>query len=46
MTPVDYICYRTRMPLVVDGNLTESVWWKVPKSPRFVDMVTGDPGDL
>ena len=43
MTTVDYICYRTRTPLVVDGNLTESVWEKVPKSSRFVDMVTGDP---
>jgi hypothetical protein len=44
MTTVDYICYRTPTPLVVDGNLTESVWEKVPKSPRFVDMVTGEPG--
>ena len=43
MTTVDYICYRIRTPLVVEGHLTESVWGKVPKSPRFVDMVTGDP---
>ena len=43
MTTADYICYRTREPLIVDGNLTESVWLKAPKSPRFVDMVTGDP---
>ena len=42
MTTVDYICYRTRTPLAVDGNLTESVWEKIPRSPRFVDMVTGN----
>jgi len=43
MTKVDYICSRTRTTPVVAGNLPESVWGKVPKSPRFVDMVTGDP---
>ena len=43
MTTVDYTCYRTRSPLIVDGSLTESGWAKAPKSPRFVDMVTGDP---
>ena len=46
MTPADYICYRTRMPPTVDGHLTEAVWMKVPKSPRFVDMVSGDPAFL
>ena len=44
MITADYICYRTRTLPVVDGNLTESSWGKAPKSPRFVDMVTGDPG--
>jgi len=39
----DYICHRTRDPLVIDGNLTEPAWEQAPKSPRFVDMVTGDP---
>ena len=43
MTTADYICYRTPTPPVVDGHLTEAVWTKVPKSPRFGDMVTGDP---
>jgi hypothetical protein len=28
----------------VDGSLTESAWLRAPKSPRFVDMVTGEPG--
>jgi len=43
MKSTEYTCYRTRSPLTVDGNLTESAWLKAPKSPRFVDMVTGDP---
>jgi hypothetical protein len=43
MTTASYICHRTRAPLTVDGNLTESAWLKAQKSPRFVDMVTGDP---
>ena len=37
-----YTCYRTREPLAVDGRLTEAAWQRAPKSPRFVDMVTGD----
>ena len=39
----DYVCYRTREPLVVDGHLTSAAWQFAPKSPRFVDMVTGSP---
>ena len=38
-----YTCYRTRTPPAVDGRLAEVAWQHVPKSPRFVDMVTGDP---
>jgi hypothetical protein len=41
-----YTCYRTRESLTVDGRLAEVAWRKVPKSPRFVDMVTGDPALL
>ena len=43
-TPADYICYRTPQPLAVDGRLAEAAWQAAPKSPRFVDMVTGEPG--
>lgn len=42
MTTADYICHRTRTPLTVDGHLTEPAWMNAPRSPRFVDMVTGD----
>lgn len=38
----DYTCYRTREPLTITGQLNEAVWQKVPRSPRFVDMVTGE----
>ncbi|MHC4519640.1 MAG: carbohydrate-binding family 9-like protein [Planctomycetota bacterium] len=41
-----YTCRRTTERIVIDGQLSESCWEKVPKSPRFVDMVTGVPGFL
>lgn len=42
----DYTCYRTREPLAITGRLNEAAWQKVPRSPRFVDMVTGEPALL
>lgn len=39
-----YTCYRTRTPLAVDGKLSEAVWHRAQKSPRFVDAVGGNPG--
>ena len=39
-----YTCYRTRQPLAIDGRPDEAAWQHAPRSPRFVDMVTGDPG--
>ncbi|MEP7356882.1 MAG: carbohydrate-binding family 9-like protein, partial [Anaerolineales bacterium] len=39
-----YTCYRTRSPLAIDGLLADPAWAAAPKSPRFVDMVTGEPG--
>jgi hypothetical protein len=41
-----YTCHRTAERIVVDGKLAEACWQRVPKSPRFVDMVTGAPGSL
>ena len=40
----NYICHRTTEKITVDGNLLEETWQKSTKSPRFVDMVTGEPG--
>ena len=39
-----YICHKTKERINIDGNLDKPVWQKAVKSPRFVDMVTGDPG--
>lgn len=41
-----YTCRRTSEKIVVDGRLTKPCWQRAPKSPRFVDMVTGVPGFL
>ena len=38
-----YTCYRTPEPIVIDGKLNEQAWEIVPKSPRFVDVITGGP---
>jgi hypothetical protein len=39
-----YQCLRTREPVRIDGDLTKAAWRAAPRSPRFVDMATGDPG--
>ena len=43
-TPGLYDCQRTREPIVIDGDLSKAVWQVAKRSPRFVDMVTGEPG--
>jgi hypothetical protein len=40
----DYLCLRTPSPISVDGDLTKGPWLRAARSPRFGDMVTGDPG--
>jgi hypothetical protein len=35
---------RALGPIQVDGRLDEDSWQKAAKSPRFGDMVTGEPG--
>lgn len=39
-----YTCYRTSQPIALDGRLDEPAWQQAPRSPRFVDMATGEPG--
>jgi hypothetical protein len=39
-----YTCYKINQPIEVNGDLNKPVWQKTIRSPRFVDMVTGDPG--
>ncbi|MCL4521536.1 MAG: carbohydrate-binding family 9-like protein [Firmicutes bacterium] len=38
-----YVCYRTGTPIQIDGSLEENAWRKAPKSPRFVEVVSGGP---
>ena len=39
-----YRCHRTGSPGRLDGKAGDAAWLKAPRSPRFVDMVTGEPG--
>lgn len=36
-------CYRAPGRILVDGDLTKQAWRSAPRSPRFVDMVSGAP---
>jgi hypothetical protein len=38
-----YIAYQTRTPIQIDGHLDEPAWELAPKSPGFVDVVSGAP---
>jgi hypothetical protein len=38
-----YTAYRAREPLRIDGRLDEESWRFAPRSPRFVDLITGKP---
>lgn len=38
-----YTAFRTRGPMALDGRLDEESWRLAPRSPRFVDLITGKP---
>jgi hypothetical protein len=38
-----YTAYRTLAPLPIDGTLSAPSWQLAPRSPRFVDLITGGP---
>ena len=38
-----YTALRTTQPIRVDGKLDEPAWAAAPRSPRFVDILTGQP---
>lgn len=42
-TAARYTAFHVSTPIKVDGVLDESAWQKVPKSPRFTDIITGKP---
>ena len=39
-----YTCYRACDKIHLDGRLDARSWQLAPKSPRFVDMINGQPG--
>lgn len=41
---IPYTCYQSPSPITIDGDLTKPVWQNARKSPRFVDMINGQPG--
>ncbi|MBI4552070.1 MAG: carbohydrate-binding family 9-like protein [Candidatus Latescibacteria bacterium] len=44
--PVDYRCYQTAGPIVVDGRLDEESWQRAPWLGPFVDMEKGTPTEF
>ncbi|HUF60778.1 MAG TPA: hypothetical protein VMN36_01770 [Verrucomicrobiales bacterium] len=38
-----YTAYRATGPVAIDGRLNERDWTAAPQSPRFVDLITGEP---
>ncbi len=42
-TVAKYTAFRTTRPLKIDGKLDEVAWQSAPRSPRFVDLISGQP---
>jgi hypothetical protein len=38
-----YTAYRVDEPIKIDGQLNERCWKTAPRSPRFIDIITGKP---
>src|SRR5947208_15446394 len=38
-----YTAYRVHEPIKVNGRLDEKAWGAVPRSAKFVDIITGKP---
>ncbi len=38
-----YTAYKIAEPIRIDGRLDEKSWQTAPRSPRFVDIITGKP---
>src|SRR5690242_12238604 len=36
-----YTAYRVSQPMKIDGELREPGWQAAPRSPRFIDILTG-----
>jgi len=38
-----YTAYHISEPINIDGRLEEAAWQHAPRSPRYIDLVTGKP---
>ena len=38
-----YTAYHINEPMKIDGKLDDPAWQKAPRSPRFTDILTGQP---
>ena len=38
-----YTAYHVSEPIRIDGRLDETAWQRAPRSPRFADILTGQP---
>ncbi len=39
-----YTCHRASAPITIDGDLDKAAWAEAPRTPRFGDLVSGNPG--
>jgi len=39
-----YSCKKITGPIIIDGDLSKDVWKNAGKSPRFIDVIGGNPG--
>lgn len=46
IVPGSYTARRATSPVLPDGRAASPAWANAPRSPRFVDMLTGDPAPL
>lgn len=46
IVPGSYTARRATSPALPDGRAASPAWANAPRSPRFVDMLTGDPAPL
>ncbi|MEI9863272.1 MAG: hypothetical protein WDN00_01660 [Limisphaerales bacterium] len=40
-----YTARHVSGPMLIDGKLNEKAWQQAPRSPRFVDIITGQTHD-
>jgi hypothetical protein len=46
LVPGRYTAHRASSPIAPDGRAASAAWATAPRTPRFVDMLTGAPGAM